>query len=380
MDTGAAPHNHRHVFEGLAYTSLALDAGTTIALDRTPDTIIGVCVIGSILAALIWASARRGERWPVGGLLLWFAYSTGDTVSENWAGAPEWLHEAFPPSGNVYVRVIGFVALALLGSALVVYFTKLAKTRAPQVMLDERQPEPAGVAFQPSWGPVMAMVWFVGLYASTMIVTFVLGDRGLIALELPDGSTNLSAVERVAMPLMIAGTLIVASRLRFNPLDALALRWPARTDRLILIAVAFTAAMVALFVINRVVADFSTPEDDVPIDRSQALNEKFVRRDGVFLSLIITGLLSPLQEEMMFRGLLLLSFFHTRLWFWGAAVLTSVLFALIHNFSLNIFLHTPYIVMGLAFAWALRWTGSLWVPILLHSAKNAISVIFLSLS
>jgi membrane protease YdiL (CAAX protease family) len=87
------------------------------------------------------------------------------------------------------------------------------------------------------------------------------------------------------------------------------------------------------------------------------------------------------QEELMFRGLLLLSFFHTRLWFWGAALLTSLLFALIHNqFSLNIFLHAPYVFMGVAFAWALRATGSLWAPIFLHVAKNALAILMLSAS
>jgi membrane protease YdiL (CAAX protease family) len=139
--------------------------------------------------------------------------------------------------------------------------------------------------------------------------------------------------------------------------------------------------MFALVVIATVVEQISVSEADVPTNDNQVLVEKGIHRDGMFLSLVMDGLLAPIQEEMMFRGLLLLSFFHTRLWFWGAAFLTSILFALIHNYSsLNLFLHAPYIIMGLAFAWALRWTGSLWVPIVMHSVKNAIAVIALSVS
>jgi hypothetical protein len=168
MSTETPPSNHRQLFEWLAYTSLALDAVTTIALDRTLSTIIGVCVVGAFLAALIWASAQGGYRWAAGGLLLCFAYSIGDAVSEHWAGAPQWLHDAFPPSGNVYVRVTSSVALALMGWALILYFTKLAKTRSSQVMLGDRRPELPDHTFQPSWGPAMALVWVVGLYVSTM--------------------------------------------------------------------------------------------------------------------------------------------------------------------------------------------------------------------
>ena len=138
--------------------------------------------------------------------------------------------------------------------------------------------------------------------------------------------------------------------------------------------------MVAILVTALVVQEYLVSEDDIPTDKSQVLNEKFIHHDGLLLSLVTVGFLAPIQEEMMFRGLLLLSFFHTRLWFWGAAFLTSLLFALIHNFSTNILLHAPYIMMGLAFAWALRATGSLWVPIFMHSLKNSVAVIALSAS
>jgi len=246
-------------------------------------------------------------------------------------------------------------------------------------MLKERRPELPGQDFQPSWGPMMGVVWSLVLYVSAIIVALAMGDRGLIKTELPDGSLDVSAMEWVMVPFQIVGVVIVASRLRFNPLAVLALRPPARLGKLILIVLALMAATVALLVAVLVVQEFWFSENDVPINQNQASFERFVRRDGLIFSLIMKGFLSPLQEEMVFRGLLLLSFFRTRLWFWGAAFLTSLLFALLHNpLSINLFLHAPHIIMGLAFAWALRTTGSLWVPIFLHSLNNSIAIIALS--
>jgi membrane protease YdiL (CAAX protease family) len=83
---------------------------------------------------------------------------------------------------------------------------------------------------------------------------------------------------------------------------------------------------------------------------------------------------------MLFRGFLLLSFFNTRLWFWGAAVISSLLFAIVHNpASLNLLIHAPYFVFGLGLAMALRYTGSLWVPIGLHALKNSVAVLLIAM-
>ena len=124
----AVPTNYTRVFELLAYASLAVDVVSVIVQDREMDTIIYICAVGLILAALIWATARRGYSWAAGLLVVWFAYSLGYDLSERWAGAPEWLHSLFPPSGKGYVRLMSAVSLALLGAALLTYFTKVTKT------------------------------------------------------------------------------------------------------------------------------------------------------------------------------------------------------------------------------------------------------------
>ena len=128
----AVPTNYTRVFELLAYASLALDAVSAIVQDRDMATITSVCLAVLLIAALIWATARRGYRWAAGLLLVWVAYSFADSLSGHWTGAPEWLHRAFPPSEKVSVRLMSSASLVLMGVAMVIYFSKLTKTRTPQ--------------------------------------------------------------------------------------------------------------------------------------------------------------------------------------------------------------------------------------------------------
>jgi hypothetical protein len=126
------PTNYTRVFELLAYASLALDAVSAIVQDRDMATITTVCLVVLLIAALIWATARRGYRWAAGLLLVWVAYSFADSLSEHWTGAPEWLHRVFPPSEKVSIRLMSSASLALMGVAMVIYFSKLTNTRTPQ--------------------------------------------------------------------------------------------------------------------------------------------------------------------------------------------------------------------------------------------------------
>ena len=93
--------------------------------------------------------------------------------------------------------------------------------------------------------------------------------------------------------------------------------------------------------------------------------------------------IAPLLEEMVLRGYLFKSWRHTRLGLTGTLLVTSVLFTLMHlgQYGLiqYVFLFTLSILLGLA----RERTGSLWTPIVLHSANNllpALAVIYLGLA
>jgi hypothetical protein len=127
--SGVNPSNQTQVFERLAYAALAMDLVTVVALDRTPGGLLAAVFVGVILAALIWATARRSNRWTVGGLALWSVYAFGNSLSQHWASAPEWLHSVFPRSASHLVRAEASLSFMLLSNALVIYFVFIAETR-----------------------------------------------------------------------------------------------------------------------------------------------------------------------------------------------------------------------------------------------------------
>lgn len=88
----------------------------------------------------------------------------------------------------------------------------------------------------------------------------------------------------------------------------------------------------------------------------------------VFIS---TALLIPCVEEVIFR----LGFFKSlkkHFPVWGALLLSSVLFAVIHGEPL---FFVPLTGLGFIFAYAYERTNCLWVAIALHSFNNALTLI-----
>jgi membrane protease YdiL (CAAX protease family) len=241
----------------------------------------------------------------------------------------------------------------------------------------ERILGPAGPdpVFHPSWGGGTATIWWLVITIGSMIAAFAANDMGLLAATLPDGKPDLGAFEWAIHPLEIALVLLVASRFRLNPFKVLAFRPPVRVRRVIALTLAVVIACIV--VVLGLAAWLGT--DDFLESPNQETNEQLIRNSPLLGNLVMTGLIAPVAEEMLYRGFLLLAFFNTRLWFWGAAVISSLLFAIMHNpTSLNLLFHAPYFVFALGLAMALRYTGSLWVPIGLHVLKNSIAVLLIS--
>ncbi|MBX3382532.1 MAG: CPBP family intramembrane metalloprotease [Phycisphaeraceae bacterium] len=78
---------------------------------------------------------------------------------------------------------------------------------------------------------------------------------------------------------------------------------------------------------------------------------------------------APLVEETIFRGAL---YRHLRAWLglFAAAILTALLFGLMHGYSL--FMLLPVITLGFCFALVREWRGSLVAPMTAHFIHNAV--------
>ena len=89
----------------------------------------------------------------------------------------------------------------------------------------------------------------------------------------------------------------------------------------------------------------------------------------------ILGLLAPFAEEVFFRGFLLAALVPVFGGLRGALVSSSV-FSVAH---LNVGTLFPIFVMGMLLAWLYLRTGSLWPPVVAHSAQNLIALTVLEL-
>ena len=113
-------------------------------------------------------------------------------------------------------------------------------------------------------------------------------------------------------------------------------------------------------------------------EAAAALTERFLKADhfgGLLINLGLMALLPALSEELSFRGTLqqliansqeLRAKSHTAIW------ITAIIFSAIH---MQFYGFIPRMLMGAMFGYVFVWTGSLWVPIVMHFTNNALAVI-----
>ena len=101
---------------------------------------------------------------------------------------------------------------------------------------------------------------------------------------------------------------------------------------------------------------------------------------GLLVNLFLMAVLPALSEEITFRGVLQqlltaphrLSPFASRLSPHLAIWLTAIIFSAIH---MQFYGFVPRMLMGALFGYMMVWTGSLWVPMLMHFVNNGMAVL-----
>lgn len=112
-------------------------------------------------------------------------------------------------------------------------------------------------------------------------------------------------------------------------------------------------------------------------EAAAVLTERFLLTDsiGIFIvNILLMALLPAMAEELTFRGVLQHLFTprtctripHIAIW------ATAIVFSAIHC---QFYGFIPRMLLGAVFGYALAWSGSLWLPMLMHFTNNALAVV-----
>ena len=107
-------------------------------------------------------------------------------------------------------------------------------------------------------------------------------------------------------------------------------------------------------------------------DAAAQLTEQFLRVDtvgGLLVNIGLMALLPAVGEELTFRGVVQGMFTrnkHVAIW------ATAAIFSFVH---LQFYGFLPRMLLGAMFGYMLWWTGSLWVPMLMHFVNNCGAVV-----
>lgn len=119
----------------------------------------------------------------------------------------------------------------------------------------------------------------------------------------------------------------------------------------------------------------SVPWLDQMMLEYQETADLFSAGDGVLWLTLGIGILTPIAEELLFRGIIQ-GVFRTVLPEWLAILLQAVLFALFHVQPIQVsYVLLPGLMLGLLYAW----TRSIWVPIAMHITFNILGSVVPSL-
>lgn len=119
-----------------------------------------------------------------------------------------------------------------------------------------------------------------------------------------------------------------------------------------------------------------------PPEVQRGLRDAAGRPDALPILILSTTVAAPLGEELLYRGLLFQSLLR-RLRPAVAAWLSALAFGLGHAtigvaWLSNLVLVLLIVPLGALLAWSFRRWGTLWVPIVIHSAFNAITVMVMA--
>lgn len=94
---------------------------------------------------------------------------------------------------------------------------------------------------------------------------------------------------------------------------------------------------------------------------------------GIVVNILIIGLLAGFSEELFFRGALQRILASSNMSVHAAIWISAIVFSALH---FQFFGFIPRMLLGATFGYLLLWSGSVWLPMLIHALNNTAYVVF----
>lgn len=207
------------------------------------------------------------------------------------------------------------------------------------------------------------------LAAGVAIALYAIGI--LLYLQLPDEEAVIKGLVLFAISgLAPSGGVLLMIALRRRPATLFGITRVA--PRWLVIAFMIGIGVVALNLAVTTLVSMTTDAADLQSSYQSAATSGIA---GFLGAVLLGAVITPIGEELLFRGVLFTLL--TRYGVWVAAILSSIVFALSHGLNLS----TPVaVIVGLAAAWLMHKTKSVWPGVVVHAVNNAsssiVSVVF----
>jgi uncharacterized protein len=237
---------------------------------------------------------------------------------------------------------------------------------------------------------IIAFCFLITLLLGSLLAIPFFGFDAIMSLNQTDLNANMSGINLLkffqainqlgvfVLPAFVFGYLINRNPLTYLQLD--------RKFTILMLSLSLVLIIVSIPFINRLVEfneqiklpDFLNPVEkwmrDAE-DQAKLITDAFLKVDiitGLIVNLFIIAFLASVGEELLFRGIVLRLFKELSGNVHMAVLLSAVLFSALH---MQFYGFIPRTLLGIFFGYMFIWSGSLWIPIILHFVFNGISVV-----
>ncbi len=225
-----------------------------------------------------------------------------------------------------------------------------------------------------------------------LLLTFVVGLvvtglAGGLLLNMggPDKAVAMSRIATVIQDIfmLIMPALVTALIVTRQPVKLLALgRMPSAGRVLIAIAVMLLASPAMSWIIE-LNSSIQLPESLAALEQKMRAMEDSAQATldfmlgahtpaNLFVNILLIGLLAGFSEELFFRGALQRLINSTGLSATAAIWISAIIFSAIH---MQFYGFVPRMLLGVYFGYLLVWSGSVWLPVIVHAFNNSMFLV-----